>query len=102
PSPRPPRAHLFPYTTLFRSDQPANGRRRRLRHRRLSRRVGIPHIDQAQAGVLPLTVQPARRSLSALRREDRAAAEDAEVVVVMRSEEHTLNSSHEWISYAVF
>ena len=44
---------------------------------------GFRHLEQAEAGVLSLAVQPARRSLSALWRQDRAAGEDAAVHVVV-------------------
>ena len=43
---------------------------------------GFQHLQQAEAGVLSLEVQPPRRSLSALWRQDRAAGEDAAVYVV--------------------
>src|SRR3712207_7787440 len=88
---RPPRSTLFPYTTLFRSREHrdgGDGRRRpqppRLeatrpgtRHRRLRGRVLLAGVPEAAAGG---------------RAEDRS----------LRSEEHTLNSSHANISYAVF
>src|SRR3712207_7683216 len=83
---RPPRSTLFPYTTLFRSPRAAAGSRPR-----------------------PLPAAGARFH--------RGAVERASVVVVLRrggkaplpggqhlwrSEEHTSNSSHANISYAVF
>ena len=46
---------------------------------------GFRDAQQAEAGVLSLAVQPARRSLSALWRQDRAAAEDAAVFVVEKT-----------------
>src|SRR3954453_3271665 len=44
--------------------------------------MGLSHVQQAEAGVLPLKIQPPRRPLSALRRQDRAAGEDDAVHVV--------------------
>ena len=66
----------------LRANQPADRRRRRIRHRRLSRRIGFSHLQQAEAGLLSLQIQPPRRSLSALWRQDRAAGEDDAVHVV--------------------
>src|SRR5438105_5863921 len=60
---RPPRSTLFPYTTLFRSDE-------------VRRRVRQPPGDDSAA------VEPRQRGA------DRKSTR--------------LNSSHEWISYAVF
>src|SRR5438445_7164895 len=75
---RPPRSTLFPYTTLFRS--------RSLAQCPLGVRVDIqrslPPLPPARLDV-KISVWPSR---------DRAG----------RSEEHTLNSSHANISYAVF
>src|SRR3712207_7333741 len=82
---RPPRSTLFPYTTLFRSRAPEQ------RHR-----PGVGHPKQP-------VHQHLRRPLAG---EERAGggAERREIVheVLERSEEHTLNSSHANISYAVF
>src|SRR2546422_6430644 len=74
---RPPRSTLFPYTTLFRS---LTVGARRLGGGDLSYRVPVAAVG---AGA------PWRR------RGHRATDE-------LRSEEHTLNSSHGYISYAVF
>src|SRR5258707_8829306 len=87
---RPPRSTLFPYTTLFRSHDNLNALRVR------SDRI---HHD----------LQRARQS-AAMRPINDAATPDAERSSqvehapghVGRSEEHTLNSSHANISYAVF
>src|SRR5258708_31100883 len=76
---RPPRSTLFPYTTLFRSHH-ARGRSRRKR--------ACP--NRARDRELP--VAPGRIA----RRCPQYTAE------AVRSEEHTLNSSHQIISYAVF
>src|SRR3954451_16864161 len=45
--------------------------------------MGLSHLQQAEAGVLSLEIQPARRPLSALWRQDRAAGEDDAVHVVI-------------------
>src|SRR5256885_8244275 len=80
---RPPRSTLFPYTTLFRSPRPdGDGLRRRRRDGRIQT-------------LRPRRDERARRGRGRLprnaRRKDRR-----------RSEEHTSNSSHLVISYAVF
>src|SRR2546429_6799064 len=72
---RPPRSTLFPYTTLFRS---------RVRGGRGDAVDGLALLCDA-AGVVAGVVD----------------AEDARSAHG-RSEEHTLNSSHGYISYAVF
>src|SRR2546430_10935664 len=69
---RPPRSTLFPYTTLFRS---------------VHERVG----DQPPAGSGP------RRSLNQAVSSSASSASG-----LTRSEEHTSDSSHSQISYAVF
>ncbi|MET3153250.1 coniferyl-aldehyde dehydrogenase [Bradyrhizobium japonicum] len=76
------RRHRQRLPVPLRAGEPADGRRRRIRHRRLSRRMGFSHVQQAEAGVLPLEIQPPRRSLPALWRQDRAAGEDDAVHVV--------------------
>src|SRR2546422_5036096 len=72
---RPPRSTLFPYTTLFRSVKcPQCGRENR-----------VP-------GVVPATaVKPQADPVF-----------DRDVFHLRRSEEHTSDSSHGYISYAVF
>src|SRR5206468_10497358 len=82
PSRAPPVATLFPYTTLFRS----GGVRRQERQRAAagqdaSAPVGHRARPSPAATAPPATPYRRRRS---------------------RSEEHTLNSSHDQISYAVF
>src|SRR3712207_1829483 len=47
---RPPRSTLFPYTTLFRSSEPA-----------AVRRSGVPEVRLAAHGALPAVVVAARR-----------------------------------------
>src|SRR5438094_7771602 len=72
---RPPRSTLFPYTTLFRSE--------------VKKKIG--EIEAARAA------RDFKRS-DAIRAELNAAG----IMVEIRSEEHTSNSSHRTISYAVF
>src|SRR3712207_7857351 len=79
---RPPRSTLFPYTTLFRSRAP---RPRDQRAVRLLRRPRPPRRRGPRRGSRVI--------------ETRVRAAPANVG---RSEEHTLNSSHANISYAVF
>src|SRR5438132_2369988 len=71
---RPPRSTLFPYTTLFRSDDPAPG-------------VGPA---QGTSRVLPIVVRP---SIAAWASAARSAIDRKST---------RLNSSHTVISYAVF
>src|SRR2546422_7419240 len=82
---RPPRSTLFPYTTLFRSDR---GRRRRVpaRPRRVDRNAAtaVGNVDVAR------TIQG-------------DASRGAQSGVAARDRKSTrLNSSHGYISYAVF
>src|SRR3712207_7238336 len=86
---RPPRSTLFPYTTLFRSDEVAEG------HPRVAHAL----VAGEQAGVHD------HQPLHALRALDRGAQADrpAPVVHDHRDRKSTrLNSSHANISYAVF
>src|SRR2546429_5335125 len=96
---RPPRSTLFPYTTLLRSrlpqaqvaDDHAVGEVLVARVAQLERREGVPlgrvAVAQRQVGVGARLV--GERVLGVPRQS-------------RRSEEHTLNSSHGYISYAVF
>src|SRR3712207_8402512 len=63
---RPPRSTLFPYTTLFRSSEPA-----------AVRRSGVPEVRLAAHGALPAVVVAARRPAYQL------------VVAGLRSADHT-------------
>src|SRR2546426_4770321 len=80
---RPPRSTLFPYTTLFRSNGRATGPPAR-RQRRIDREPAILW--------LPAYVQ----AMQCFERREHAET------FCVRSEEHSLNSSHLVISYAVF
>src|SRR5438034_4661218 len=75
--PRPPRSTLFPYTTLFRSEDPTERHARRLRLRAALLPAGLPG---APASDLRLHPEPAEGDRKSTR----------------------LNSSHTVISYAVF
>src|SRR2546422_7650312 len=83
---RPPRSTLFPYTTLFRSDRLARDR------------AGVHHAHDA------LTVDEHRRRHAA----ERVALAHLSLLVEQHRERHLdrkstrLNSSHGYISYAVF
>src|SRR2546430_3734926 len=83
---RPPRSTLFPYTTLFRSAAQLAIDAARL--------VTLRADDHEPAGRVVIASQ----LLDALGREIGALHDLPE----RRSEEHTLNSSHSQISYAVF
>src|SRR5438105_8179994 len=83
---RPPRSTLFPYTTLFRSAE-RDGEVAALRGRHGAR---VPVAERSRA--IPLVVRLELRHLRVRREADRE-----------RDRKSTrLNSSHEWISYAVF
>src|SRR5687768_17960952 len=73
---RPPRSTLFPYTTLFRSIRPFAPQ--------TTRGIDVAFWLQRLAPALTVVDLLAGAALAA------------------RSEEHTLNSSHGYISYAVF
>src|SRR2546426_2553389 len=87
---RPPRSTLFPYTTLFRSPQASASRAARA----------------ARGGEEPAEARPDRRALArlaaALPARDRQGAAAHRRPGGLRSEEHTSDSSHLVISYAVF
>src|SRR5256885_9155614 len=91
---RPPRSTLFPYTTLFRS-------------------VGLQallaaearHLGHIKLAALLQVLQRAAADLQRLRRAGFAVAVEQPRDIAQprgRSEEHTSNSSHLVISYAVF
>src|SRR2546422_4536565 len=81
---RPPRSTLFPYTTLFRSQQVVD------REPQESDLDPLAARDREDAGT-----GRAQEDLPARRRK-------ADAHEPARSEEHTSNSSHGYISYAVF
>src|SRR5438105_8164686 len=82
---RPPRSTLFPYTTLFRSDIGVNGAEPALRARTLVNCAGVqaPAVARLMEGFPPRHIPVAYFAKG-----DRKSTR--------------LNSSHEWISYAVF
>src|SRR2546427_9347882 len=81
---RPPRSTLFPYTTLFRSHAEA---------------LADPRVAERLVGDAAL----AERQLAHLRQRDGGSGVAVPLPEVReRSEEHTSNSSHSQISYAVF
>src|SRR2546422_6713321 len=79
---RPPRSTLFPYTTLFRSERAAQ--------RRAAYLAVHLHVEAAHAG------REDDAAARELRRADRALAGAAD------RKSTRLNSSHGYISYAVF
>src|SRR3712207_7899822 len=81
---RPPRSTLFPYTTLFRSLLPAVHEERPLLEVLLEELARLDRVEREVGGA---------RGWSRCRRHR---------CWWCRSEEHTLNSSHANISYAVF
>src|SRR3712207_8562654 len=92
---RPPRSTLFPYTTLFRSQGVSEGVAKEHPGRQATNR-GVGQIRR---------IQNARHSGPHLfndRRPVDKGEREPRQQEVGRSEEHTLNSSHANISYAVF
>src|SRR5207247_11008333 len=92
PTRRPPRPTLFPYTTLFRSRRAA----RAGEHAQVVRGSETPVL----AIVERIAARPRRR-----REEDSVrvfAARGGELGERLDRKSTRLNSSHEWISYAVF
>src|SRR2546429_6539463 len=86
---RPPRSTLFPYTTLFRSHVVHPGEV-----------VGTPPLEQPQQKVGD---PPSRRRVFAPTGGERAGDHREEGAVDQRDRKSTrLNSSHGYISYAVF
>src|SRR5690606_41179132 len=86
-SQHPPSSPPFPYTTLFRSDC-------------LAHDTGAGHPECPQR--LAMVVETLRRGLPALEWHGAPRATRGQLLRAHRSEEHTLNSSHVKISYAVF
>src|SRR2546422_7161960 len=85
---RPPRSTLFPYTTLFRSRQSGHRQEDRSRHRpHLRTGIGFDHT----------------RPLRHFNREKTACHVASSAIQDPRDRKSTrLNSSHGYISYAVF
>src|SRR3712207_7032885 len=86
---RPPRSTLFPYTTLCRSHFNMNGQE-------------YYRLEKGSAAFYALNTNSIdERQIRWL--EDQLANDASKwKIVFLRSEEHTLNSSHANISYAVF
>src|SRR2546429_7057405 len=111
---RPPRSTLFPYTTLFRSRRDQRGGSAQAaggigggRHaggptvsRRICRDFGGSGIRQANARVEPKMILPARGAIALARV---FIAQAGQFVAAAEDRKSTrLNSSHGYISYAVF
>src|SRR5258707_11033256 len=84
---RPPRSTLFPYTTLFRSLDASFAALSDA-----NRRGVLEQLGRADASITDLA-EKFHMTLTGMKKH---------VGVLERSEEHTLNSSHANISYAVF
>src|SRR2546422_4754151 len=84
---RPPRSTLFPYTTLFRSGHAEDG------IAEFQKILAVdPSINMARVNI----------GFAHLQKAELNSAEKEFREVLRRSEEHSLNSSHGYISYAVF
>src|SRR5687768_18249576 len=90
---RPPRSTLFPYTTLFRSFGAGAGRRRR---------EDVVAKCLAQVRIAHGRDLLGQNRATGRKPDDPAAPWVGTVRRRCRSEEHSLNSSHGYISYAVF
>src|SRR5687768_17905154 len=88
---RPPRSTLFPYTTLFRSV-------RRLRHERRSHSTKRKHANVAPQAL----VDRSRRRPVLSSFPDRHGPAHQGMMKVQDRKSTRLNSSHGYISYAVF
>src|SRR5256884_6349053 len=84
---RPPRSTLFPYTTLFRSV--------------LRRLVGVVAVDLLQ-DLEPVGIAGRQRHLAGLVRHTRIGIEVPREGLEADRKSTRLNSSHGYISYAVF
>src|SRR3712207_7301576 len=87
---RPPRSTLFPYTTLFRSIEPLEVDRTEI--------TQIEGVAEEPASGRSNHHGPGGGNLLQSRCQVRSFSDHR----LLRSEEHTLNSSHANISYAVF
>src|SRR5687768_17752696 len=89
---RPPRSTLFPYTTLFRSESKKDAKvdMKPVRNAVAALRAAGEAYEKAYAALPKVSTAQlvGRKELQQLNR--------------LRSEEHSLNSSHGYISYAVF
>src|SRR5260221_12894173 len=99
---RPPRSTLFPYTTLFRSPLP---RRTMEQERRRTPRYTFAGAIEMRHGTSEdkITAKVRELSLNGCYVETVSQAEFPDLRRdLVRSEEHTSDSSHTVISYAVF
>src|SRR3712207_9552707 len=99
---RPPRSTLFPYTTLFRSGRMTGNSLSTSKHHRFRqpelpcprKMAGFALAVPAPSASVRVDVQPREGTM--------AKCEVCGNEYYLRSEEHTSNSSHANISYAVF
>src|SRR5688572_32236342 len=83
---RPPRSTLFPYTTLFRSDDRVLGA--------VGRPVRVAHVGGRDLEAVPAALHVVEDDVAGDRHQPRADVADRKST--------RLNSSHSQISYAVF
>src|SRR5687768_18202859 len=88
---RPPRSTLFPYTTLFRSGRGLEGR--------LSRRSGVAHWHGSLLQTCPCRLRHIRGFVPGA---VGAGLDDVRGFLPEDRKSTRLNSSHGYISYAVF
>src|SRR2546430_9915031 len=94
---RPPRSTLFPYTTLFRSPGTLNQINPALLLRRLFQLINLSFPS-----ALGVTLPSRRLNMPMAHHYDVTLDQQLGKSLVLRSEEHTSESSHSQISYAVF
>src|SRR2546430_12173709 len=90
---RPPRSTLFPYTTLFRSHLAQIDRDDRSPRVVADAQAEVHGREEGPLGVLEVAQCARAHAISRV---------GQSLFYHVRSEEHTLNSSHSQISYAVF
>src|SRR2546430_11822482 len=98
---RPPRSTLFPYTTLFRSDEAASVEVEHERLRRGAQRA-VDRQRLAQLGHRDASVVGVDDAVDDHRVVGQARHEVADEAEVVDRKSTRLNSSHSQISYAVF
>src|SRR5690349_23949612 len=89
----PPRSTLFPYTTLFRSE---------VRMPSSKQKVALAKLLEAEGYITGFEVAPSTKGPGDVLTIQMKYSEERDRTISGRSEEHTLNSSHVEISYAVF
>src|SRR5687768_18302470 len=96
--PRPPRSTLFPYTTLFRSQDPAGDQQLAERVSGLRHPATVADTSPRSGAGLPAGESPSGAELASQLRSDNPTRRGR----IADRKSTRLNSSHGYISYAVF